>query len=456
MADKLIGLTPGAFGELNKLVRVGRVLPPLDPRSRRVPTGTPDSRITRVIDNGPCGCCDSLKCIDESQATVTDCDACPNGAAEHYWADLGEWVAFPTLGGRQYVTYTGSGCTWEGRVICIVVDDVCGCYKWRMTIDGEDSAWELVFVRGTDVLEILPGAYGAIVHQVKWSAVKNWSCRCRNAMKAVDGEFFPEPDGLLCNICVVPFAGDVTCNFSNVSDPLEDAYIPTADFAITTAAAGRYAVNVTNFELGHYTPFPENADCAGWYNWNLESDPSTRGVDVSGCGGLRIGTKIQCCETGGLLAIFLFNAGGDALASSQALYTQDETTANRWNLLSVSEGTTSGHETISEYPEFLILDRDPPGAMVVTGDCSPAAIDCGGAGGGGACVGCCRYVAFDLFGAHGAEADPLGPWTWGLFGGGGCSGCIVEGADPACGCPPPPDDPPTTNLDVYDVDCAIL
>jgi hypothetical protein len=138
---------------------------------------------------------------------VTDCADCPKGALWQYFVDVGDWTAWPELGGRLLLTQDAGECFWNSRVI-VVRDPVSGCkgaYQYRLTQAGIDSSLRLFHVTGEDPLGlIIPSLPDLPVYVVEWVAVGAWSCLCQVKMQAKNGDQFPDPDGLRCQICIEP------------------------------------------------------------------------------------------------------------------------------------------------------------------------------------------------------------------------------------------------------------
>lgn len=356
---------------------------------------------------GGCGCCDCLDCVESADAEVDDCAECTNGAMTRYSIPLGTWAEWPELGGTVIVTQESGTCVWKSRLLA-VRDPVSGCrgwYQYTLTQDGIDSSLTLAWVSGEDPLEL-----DTAVHVVEWRAVAPWSCLCSSKMQAVNGELFPSPSGLNCQICVVPYSENHYCG----SGSNADAYLVTGTFAYESRGF-RTAFTVTEMRLGlHNLGLTE---CGGWLNYDPGGIPSDLGNYILVCDGALLATKIACCGNGdSYLDIRLSYAGGSVLSGiSRARYVPDRAVAGQWNLLSVTEDATAGSETISEYPDNLMIQHGDDGtfAGTVTAACEPD--DC--------CDGDCTYTSI---------SDGSGGFTWQSASDtctGGCAACpTVDGA----------------------------
>lgn len=168
---------------------------------RRNPWGSDSGSDGNGNSSGPCGCCNCLDCIDLCDArdedVVTDCEAC-GVAIKTYLIDVGNWSAFPELGGSFLVTHVDGGCVWESDNLT----QSSGVYKWVLTLAGGSSTLQLEHVSGADPVHLLNGW-----RQVKYVADGSWNCLCASHMKAESRERITRPAGLNCSICVIPRLG---------------------------------------------------------------------------------------------------------------------------------------------------------------------------------------------------------------------------------------------------------
>lgn len=227
-------------------------------------------------EHGGCNCCDGLECITDEEVTVSTCTECPNGAAYRYQIEFGQWVG--SVGFREiFVTYTGSGCTWESANFSIGL----GTYKVRLTMDGNDTVAEVVYVSGTDGID-LPN------HPIKYKAVGNYSCRCESRLEAFEPENFPQPTtGLNSAVCVTPISGFCSCCIVLSICGLEDCggavggdFTANADYPLN----GEYncaAPSESGNDFCYFNPF--NSDCcdeSGRACWYARYTRATRLMEV--------------------------------------------------------------------------------------------------------------------------------------------------------------------------------
>lgn len=201
-----------------------------------------------------CLCCDAMVCASDSDSPITTCGSCPDGATTSYMIDVGDWTAYPLLGGVRTVYHT-SGCTWEGESVEITVpgdpsavpptSDQTGTYKWVLTQAGNNSTFQLVWVMDDNPLD-LGGD-----NEVLWVALTPWSCRCIAPMRAVNGHRFPSPSGLRCQICVTPTP--VFC--AGGSTPPLCLRLEVSGFANSTRPGADPNSNWELFNGVHYIPF---------------------------------------------------------------------------------------------------------------------------------------------------------------------------------------------------------
>lgn len=167
-------------------------------RHRRVTWGDGANTDGNGNSSGPCGCCNCLDCVDLCDArdedVVTDCEA-SGVALKTYSIDVGNWSAFPELGGTLVVTHVDGDCVWESDNLT----QSSGVYKWVLTLAGASSTLQLEHVSGSDPVHLLNG-----FRQVKYEASGTWNSLCASPMKAVSVERITSPAGLNCSICVIP------------------------------------------------------------------------------------------------------------------------------------------------------------------------------------------------------------------------------------------------------------
>lgn len=192
-------------GGVNDMRKVKRIVLGSDPvvanKLRRVNWDDSGGSDGNGNSSGPCGCCNCLDCIDLCDArdedVITDCEACGT-AIKTYLIDVGNWAAFPELGGSFLVTHVDRTCTWESDNFT----QSSGVYKWVLTLAGGSSTLQLEHVSGADPVHLLNG-----FRQVKYAADGSWNCLCASHMQAESRERITSPAGLNCSICVIPRLG---------------------------------------------------------------------------------------------------------------------------------------------------------------------------------------------------------------------------------------------------------